>query len=113
MTEEATITGTMTLAQIRETVKAADEKVNYKDPAFRAGVILLSICEVGADPAKLKEFTKFSLTFIKSCVKNLRENKVIQTDALGIERLAVNWENDLAFWCDVNVALGRLSRTSS
>lgn len=102
---------TLTLKQIKREVKRLDSALKETDPSFDTAVILLAALQVGANDKKVSDFTGIPLGEVTKRGKRLRKN--------GIWKRGVtyaDWANKesggVAFWMDVCVADGLMSRSA-
>jgi hypothetical protein len=90
-------------------LRRLDPRISKKDDAFFAGLVLLSGLNVGADAEKISKFLGVPKDKILPLEKNLRK-----ADVWVGERTVGDWFNKknggIAFWMDVCVALGMLTR---
>jgi len=100
------------LTEIHKAVKELDESLSGEDAAYRVGVILLAATEVGQSPKALSEFTGYPRDEIKGYSKHLRENNIWNRG----RTYHAGWDDEetggIAFWLDVNVALGYVERVT-
>jgi hypothetical protein len=96
-----------TVDMLKAEVRRMDPKVNGR--ALKAGVIMLAALQEGTSFERLVEFTGFPRRTVFEFVKRLRMNGVFTDDG----RVAAAWfdkDGGIAFWMDVNVALGFIKR---
>lgn len=100
----------MNIEEICDIVRESDPEVEVDSDDFMAAVVLLTAAlRTGAHPFRIQRFTGFSRELIDGFGENLRRCGVWK----GFKTYA-DWTDEesggIAFWCDVNVALGLLSR---
>ena len=95
---------------IEAEVKKLDPKLKKSEEAFKVATILLSGLQVGANTQAISKFLDIEEKDVKEYEKALRKNGIWKG-----EKTACDWFDKeyggVAFWCDVNVALGLLQRT--
>jgi len=101
----------MTLDEIHEAIAEMDPKEQPWSNGWKAQVILLASTEVGPDIDKLYEFTGIRRHFIQACAERLEANGIWRQGKIYAE-----WTDpelgETAFFCDVCVALGHLTRVT-
>jgi len=94
---------------IEAEVKKLDPKLKKSEEAFKVAAILLSGLQVGANTRAIAKFLDIDETNVKKYEKPLRKNGIWEG-----KKTICNWfdkeSGGLAFWCDVNVALGKLQK---
>lgn len=117
-----------TLSAVESMVQELDIAVERDSPEFAAGVILMTSAFLGTKMADLKRFTGFPVKFLWKLDRAWRSNGV-WLDGRRCRRnrgryaksencLNVEWLDEslpaanqcIAFWCDVGVGLGTISR---
>lgn len=98
------------LQDFEKEVQHLDPKMtNPQEDSFRTAVLLLAALQETPNILKLTKFTGYPREFVRERVQRARKAKIF----VGAE-VACEWfeENGgIAFWCDVLVVEGLLSRT--
>jgi hypothetical protein len=99
----------MRLEEIRREIRKMDPNVNGQQ--MKAALVLLSALQVGTDVDVIAAFTKIRKHTVEKIVERCRQNGIFQGD-----QIAAAWFDDdggIAFWCDVNCAVGLMKRTAA
>jgi hypothetical protein len=103
-----------TVADIEKEVHRLDPKVKKDSTAFKCAVFLLSAVVVGPVIDRLKKFTGYDEAFVREKLQLMRQNDIV--NGLRGRKLRVEWfekeTGGLAFWADVAVLEGLLTRSS-
>jgi len=98
----------MTKRKIYKTIKELDASLTFRDESFKVAAILIKGLET-QNVLKLTSFFGYPYSFIKSIADRLKTNKIWQHG-----KTLCDWDNEetggIAFWVDVNVGLGYLSK---
>ena len=103
------MTNEVTREMLADEIKNLDPALSPDDPAYHAAMVLLASLTVGPNVRNVAAFTGYPLREVAAFGQRLRNSAVW----VG-HKIACEWfEEDrgvLAFWCDVNVALGFMER---
>jgi hypothetical protein len=100
----------VTIERVRREVQRMDSQLTPEDDAFKAAVVCLSAAATGQTTVtELARFTGYQNGEIAEWVRNLKANGVFLKRGV----IAADWfgkDGGIAFWMDVNVALGLMQR---
>lgn len=100
----------MSLRSIKSIVEKMEPTIKPTDSAFQTTVILLAALQVGQNVRELSKFTGYPETFIRERAVRLKQNGIWKAG-----KTYADWLNEedggIAFWCDVNVAEGLMTRS--
>lgn len=101
----------MNIEEITDIVREMDSELEAEDDGFAAAVVLLTAAlETGPHIGRVCEFTGYAHKVVAQMSHHLRKSGVWKYNKTHCQ-----WSDEenggVAFWCDVNVALGLLSRT--
>lgn len=102
----------VTLAETVALLKELDPKLTEDDEAFRAGLVLLTAANVGANVRRVASFTGFPRREVSAYAARLRANGIWKNGRIHVEWAEGGEGSGVAFWCDVNVACGIFQRTT-
>jgi hypothetical protein len=100
----------VTLYEIKAEVHRLDDTLEESDFSFMAAVCLMSSLVVGTKAVTIAAFTGYPLALVRDFSARLRASNVWTPEG----KIRADWFDKetgiIAFWCDVNVARGYLSR---
>lgn len=104
----------VSLRRVRREVRKLDPKLDRADDAYRAAVVMLFAFANGEHRLrKLADATAMPYRDVATWFTRLRANRVLRRDG----RWAIEWFDEdtggIAFWLDVNIALGLMQRVRS
>jgi len=100
---------------IKQYVRELDPKLEEKDEAFEAAVILFAILEVGTNIKALWHFTGYDIITIHHYMKNWKANGIVE----GENVYHSGWDDkdaftgQVSFWLDVCCGMGLMVRNSA
>ena len=101
----------ITIKTIYNELARIDPQLKIGDESFKAAVVLLSALAVGTDVNALHDFTGINKATIKKFSANLTKNGVWKHGKTLADWFdGKNGEGTIAFFMDVNVALGFMAR---
>lgn len=105
----------LTLAQIRRTVRDLDPQLEADDDVYKAAVCLLSTLTIGAHARRVAKFTGYPYRFVAPLAWHWRANRVwVRRRRLPAKICHSGWGDPehgcVAFWLDVMVGMGLVTR---
>lgn len=109
----------MTVEEAKQEIHKMDPILNEDDKAFKAAVIMLFGSMAGKFTIiSLSENTRYDYSFIRDCVRNLKKEGIWKQNT--VKGKSNQWkvyhsgwfdekEGGIAFWLDVNRALGYIT----
>lgn len=99
-----------TLDRVKAEVLRMDDKLSEADVSFMAAVCLLSGLVVGARSVAVARFTGYPMGLVKEFSGRLRSANVWTANGGTRAEWFDEKHGGIAFWCDVAVAQGLLTR---
>jgi hypothetical protein len=105
--------GPVSVTSLRNKIKALDPTLEQSSPTFRCAVLLLAAQHLTQNIDRLARITAYPREFVAKCARRLCDNGVWRQGATVCtwnEATLADGPDHMAFWADVAVAEGKMSR---